>query len=544
MSEHRFKVNLGGMIEILSDHLYSDPDVYIRELLQNAVVLHSEAGLASGVAYILPYTVQPTIRQSHLIYLKNTLLTTKGEDLLPDWAFFTKCIVNTKNLRPTASRESFYRDEILEQTSEELGECIIEYLTNLANGNRALFDQFMQIHELAIRSIAVTDEEMFDVFIDSLLFHTTKGYVTGRDLKLMHEELVYAGMMEYKHLSQIFMAQNKLLIDVGYVYTMELLSRLSEKTGLDPVKVFAIYQAILKLSDAIIDQKGSDPYHYNVLWRYKWLLGDGWEFYQVTTPQFEKLLQDSVIRYKKAGYTFRSLYMSAVEYYYDIDDEKAKEYYQLYLTQKRDSMTDCAACEISSEIGYDLHLDKYSEARKKAENVISGRLNCTVQPYSVYCTLIDYAVEKQLYGKMLPAGLGEELAGFAADARKAIVKMGLLKVNTGLLLQYYALFEPNKAINLLKQFPDFTETVVSPLARFKFALGMMLFIQRLGNKKTYKMKIDSRFPFYNPENVYEPAKMYDYYEGIARQIAEDFYKSQGRVILKKYFEKVSLRKEN
>ena len=33
--DFRFKVNLGGMIEILSDHLYSSPDVYIRELLQN-----------------------------------------------------------------------------------------------------------------------------------------------------------------------------------------------------------------------------------------------------------------------------------------------------------------------------------------------------------------------------------------------------------------------------------------------------------------------------------------------------------------------------
>ena len=36
MEDFRFKVNLGGMIEILSDHLYSSPDVYIRELLQNA----------------------------------------------------------------------------------------------------------------------------------------------------------------------------------------------------------------------------------------------------------------------------------------------------------------------------------------------------------------------------------------------------------------------------------------------------------------------------------------------------------------------------
>ena len=37
MGEYRFKVNLGGMIEILSDHLYSSPNVYIRELLQNGV---------------------------------------------------------------------------------------------------------------------------------------------------------------------------------------------------------------------------------------------------------------------------------------------------------------------------------------------------------------------------------------------------------------------------------------------------------------------------------------------------------------------------
>lgn len=35
MKDYNFKVNLGGMIKILSDHLYSTPDVYMRELLQN-----------------------------------------------------------------------------------------------------------------------------------------------------------------------------------------------------------------------------------------------------------------------------------------------------------------------------------------------------------------------------------------------------------------------------------------------------------------------------------------------------------------------------
>lgn len=34
--EHRFQIHLGGIIDLLSNHLYSSPSVYVRELLQNA----------------------------------------------------------------------------------------------------------------------------------------------------------------------------------------------------------------------------------------------------------------------------------------------------------------------------------------------------------------------------------------------------------------------------------------------------------------------------------------------------------------------------
>jgi molecular chaperone HtpG len=35
-TQHHFQVNLGGMIEILSNNLYSEKKIFIRELLQNA----------------------------------------------------------------------------------------------------------------------------------------------------------------------------------------------------------------------------------------------------------------------------------------------------------------------------------------------------------------------------------------------------------------------------------------------------------------------------------------------------------------------------
>lgn len=50
------------------------------------------------------------------------LLTERAEQLLPDWAFFVRCVLDTDSLRPTASRESLYEDETLAGVREALGE--------------------------------------------------------------------------------------------------------------------------------------------------------------------------------------------------------------------------------------------------------------------------------------------------------------------------------------------------------------------------------------------------------------------------------------
>jgi molecular chaperone HtpG len=34
--QHAFQVNLGGLIDVLSGHLYANPEVFVRELIQNA----------------------------------------------------------------------------------------------------------------------------------------------------------------------------------------------------------------------------------------------------------------------------------------------------------------------------------------------------------------------------------------------------------------------------------------------------------------------------------------------------------------------------
>lgn len=223
--------------EVSKEELMQFGRLMFREDFLDCVVLRSEAGEADGVAYFLPYSVQASVHQQHMIYLKNMLLTEKGENILPDWAFFTRCIINAKALRPTASREGFYVDDVLEQTRKELGTCISDYLMCMARDDKQAFRRFMDIHNIAVRSMATSDEEMFDIFIDELEFYTSRGYMTGRELRMCNEPLVYANMGEYRQLSQLFVSQNRLLINAGYVFTMELLAGLADKYGLELAKV-------------------------------------------------------------------------------------------------------------------------------------------------------------------------------------------------------------------------------------------------------------------------------------------------------------------
>lgn len=224
--------------------------IIFQQNFLDCVVFHSETGGVDGVAYILPFQVQPSTKQTHLIYLKNMLLTEKGQNILPDWAVFTKCIINARDLRPTASREGFYEDEALEKTREDIGNCIAQYLKDMALQDKAAYRRFLNIHSLVVKSMAIEDDELFQIFIDDLEFHTTRGVMTGLELRLCKENLLHANMEQYRQLSQIFLAQGKLLINTGYVYSEELLYKMAEffSVNVEPVNADEIEDLLKDIS--------------------------------------------------------------------------------------------------------------------------------------------------------------------------------------------------------------------------------------------------------------------------------------------------------
>ena len=193
------------------------------------IPLESESGLFSGVAYIMPYAVSVHARNTHRIYLKNMLLTEDGETILPKWSGFLRCFLNTSRLRPTASRENFYEDELLAQAREELSSCISGYLTGLSQKNPDLLQEIIKIHFMAIKSMACEDENFFRTFIPFFKFETNMGELSGKELLTRTETVNYAlDMNQFHRTAALMLSQNQLLVNACYVYDAQLLRMMQD----------------------------------------------------------------------------------------------------------------------------------------------------------------------------------------------------------------------------------------------------------------------------------------------------------------------------
>ena len=193
----------------------------------DCIDLKSSLGGVEGIAFILPYAPSSAAKATHRVYLKNMLLSEKVTDLLPDWAFFVKCIINVRDLRPTASRESFYEDANLAAVRGILGECIKSYLLELAQSQPNRFQQLISLHCLAIKALAVHDDEFYRLLINLLPFETSMGKMTIADYRQRSSVVRYVENVDrFRQISGVADSQSICIINGGYVYDLELLEKL------------------------------------------------------------------------------------------------------------------------------------------------------------------------------------------------------------------------------------------------------------------------------------------------------------------------------
>jgi len=184
----------------------------------------------TGVAFVLPTAASPAGMNTHRVYLKRMLVGTQVPGLLPPWAFFVRCVINSSELRPTASREALYEDDVLLATREALGRAVRDWVVSVLGDESPLRTSFVRTHHLAIRSMALHDDDMLDLAASVLPYETTLGTMT---LKQFHEEqdvIRYTATVEdFRRVAPVARAQGLGVVNAGYVYDADLLARLATR---------------------------------------------------------------------------------------------------------------------------------------------------------------------------------------------------------------------------------------------------------------------------------------------------------------------------
>jgi len=182
-----------------------------------------------GVAYVLPTSVHPNRRAGHRVHLKGMLVSDQAAELLPDWAFFVRCVVDSDGLRPTASREALYEDEALAAVRDALGARLRDWLTGLAASDPGLLGRFLTAHHLAVKALARYDDDLLRALLPWLPFETTDGSVTLEEFSRTHTTiLVTRTVEEFRQVASIAAAAGLGVVNGGYTYDRDLIRRLPE----------------------------------------------------------------------------------------------------------------------------------------------------------------------------------------------------------------------------------------------------------------------------------------------------------------------------
>ena len=209
----------------------------------DCIPLRAEAGQVEGVAFVLPFSPHFNARQKHRVYLKDMLLSESAENLLPEWAFFVKCVVNAQGLRPTASREAFYEDATLARARESLGQSLRQYLVDLAHNDQRNLQRLIALHGLSVKALALDDDDFFRLVIHWLPFETTLGMMTLRHYRQSFPTVRYVNNLDaFRQVARVAAAQGLCILNGAYTHDTALLEKLPRVLPDTPVELFSAAQ--------------------------------------------------------------------------------------------------------------------------------------------------------------------------------------------------------------------------------------------------------------------------------------------------------------
>lgn len=120
-------------------------------------------------------TYGTTDNRSVSVFVRGMLIGDDERELLPRWAGFAGAVLESKELVPTASRESLMKDAAYERSKEVVRRALSEGLAAIAVHDRPTWRRILLRHNEALLGAAIADPSLFDVLAEEVTVPTSEG---------------------------------------------------------------------------------------------------------------------------------------------------------------------------------------------------------------------------------------------------------------------------------------------------------------------------------------------------------------------------------
>jgi molecular chaperone HtpG len=161
------------------------------------------------------------------LYQHGFLIEEGARELLPSWAGFVGGALDSSQLSPTASRETYVRDAAAASLANQLRSQLLHWLASLPSHDLRLFEQLLRLHAAHLRGACAGSPELLDAIGDRIPMESNFGELdlptllasSGGDRALR----VVDSPQSFAHVSPLATAQGLPLVNAIYVHDREFL---------------------------------------------------------------------------------------------------------------------------------------------------------------------------------------------------------------------------------------------------------------------------------------------------------------------------------
>jgi len=226
---------------------------------------------------------------------------------------------------------------------------------------------------------------------------------------------------------------------------------------------------------------GAYPHH-TIMWHYKWILNNIWQFPEFSLEQIERIFEDFKEKCLNYGYSLRPYYQQQVNFMLSQGLlTEAAQFYKMWRSTPRDSLADCKACEQNFFGVYQFKSNHLKRGMQTVKPILDGKMQCGSIPQNTYSQVIVPLLKLKEY----------EIA--LATAKKAIqsLKGPQYIVEYGIFLEFFTVTNLNKAEKIYNQTIRFSLESKVGWERFQYFLSVRQFLRVWNQKKRRKKLAES-----------------------------------------------------